>query len=176
MKTSCVVAFALFTAIRVVAAPVETKEKKENVDALTAGITAFEAKDYAKAEQRFRTLLKHDLTASTEGKTRFNLGITLKVEKNYDEAVKTFQSILSSHVDDREPGENLMEEFMNYRYRSCLQIASCYAAQSDFKTAMIWAEAARDKHKYEAHCGTCAAQAKQSLDAFLADLQAKARK
>lgn len=150
-------------------------KKKFQAD-MEAGIAAFQGKDYKKAEQFFRACLDQRLTVPEVGKTRFNLGLTLKVQKKYDEAVTVFESILNSGVDDREPGENLMEEFMNYRYRSCLQIAACYEAQDKPQLALKYVMLARDKYKYEAHCGTCAAQAKEGLDAELKSVQAKVRK
>jgi tetratricopeptide (TPR) repeat protein len=151
-------------------------EKPENIAALRDTIDHFARKDYEKAEQGFRSLLEKDLTTSMVGKVRFNLGLTLKVEKKYADAVKAFESILTSNVNDRERGENLMEEFMNYRYRSCLQISCCYEAQNEFAKALAATEMARDKYRYEAHCGTCAGQAKTGLDARLADLSSKVKK
>jgi len=148
-------------------------EKQKEME---AAIATFQSKDFERAEQQFRALLQGKVSESTAGKARFNLGITLKIQKKYADAVKEFETILTSGVDDREPGENLMEEFMNYRYRSCLQIASCYEAQNDIPHALASVKLARDKFKYEAHCGTCAAQAKEGLDARLKVLEAKARK
>lgn len=151
-------------------------DKKEHSAEMETAIATFGRKDYPKAEKQFRALLDRDLPAATAGKVTFNLGITLKMEKKYSEAIKVFHSILTSKVDDREPGENLMEEFMNYRYRSCLQIASCYVQKKDYASALAAVELARDKYKYEAHCGTCAQNAKERLESQLAALRAEMSK
>ena len=175
MKGALFLGWWLLSGFTLFSAPGPT-ESKQNLGDLNAAIATFEKKDFSAAENQFRALLQRPLTTSTRGKTTFNLGITLKLQKKSAEAVRTFESLLTSDVNDREPGEHLMEEFTNYRYRACLQIASCYASQNDFSDALNWAKAARDKYRHEAHCGTCAAQAKQSLDHFLTTLQSKANK
>ncbi len=143
---------------------------------MDAGIAHFQNKDFAKAEKSFRELAESKAPVPIVGKARFNLGLTLRTEKKYAEAIKVFENILSSAVDDREPGEHLMEEFMNYRYRSCLQISACYEAQSNLPKALAYAELARGKYRYEAHCGTCAEGAEKSLNARLKTLKEKAGK
>jgi tetratricopeptide (TPR) repeat protein len=144
------------------AAPLQ-QETQENLDKMSAGIAHFQNRNYQQAAESFRELLKRNPTVSTVGKASFNLGLPLKAEKKFAEAITVFEGILASPVDDREPGEHLMEEFMNYRFRSCLQISACYEAQNDLPQALSFVELARDKHRYEAHCGTCAAGARKNL-------------
>jgi tetratricopeptide (TPR) repeat protein len=152
MNRFLVLLFALFAAWPALGqAP--AKESQENLDAMSAGILHFQRGELPKAEVAFREILKRNPTVSMGGKASFNLGLTLKAQKKFREAIEVFEGILTSMVDDREPGEHLMEEFMNYRHRSCLQISACYEAQKDLARALSYAELARDKHKYEAHCG-----------------------
>ena len=154
----------------------DPKESPQNVASMSAGIEHFQTKQFEKAEAAFRDILKNQPTVPMGGKASFNLGLTLKAEKKFPEAIQVFEGILTSAVDDREPGEGLMEEFMNYRHRACLQISMCQYALGDFAKALSYVELARDKHTYAAHCATCAKGAQAEIEGRLAALNKRLNK
>jgi len=138
-------------------------EKQEYLDRLQAANKRFSEGEVREAIQYWEALQTKDIQPSSWGKVAFNIGIAHKRLAEYDEAIRSFETIFPSKVDDREPGENLMEEFRNYRYRACLQISSCYEAKGDIARAFEYAKLAKEKYKYQAHCANCAMGAESAL-------------
>jgi len=138
-------------------------ETQEYLDRLEAANQRFSKGEVREAIRDWEALRAEDSRLSTWGKVTFNIGIAHKRLGGYDEAIRAFETIFPSKVDDREPGGNLMEEFRNYRYRACLEISSCYEAKGDIARALEYANLAREKYKYQAHCGTCAKEAESAL-------------
>lgn len=151
----------------------EPEEKPENIEMLTRANELIEEEKYAEAESLFRKLLKKDLTTSTAGMVSFNLGITLRLEKKYDESISVFEGILKSSVDDRDSSGELMEVYRNYKHRSCIQIAIGYEVQENYTKALEYIKMASDTYKYQADCGTCAEQSEDSLKKWTKHLEEK---
>ena len=126
----------------------------------------FDDKEYAKAEEAYKALRAGKLQKSTWGMASHNLGLVLKVEKKYDDAIEVFQSILDSDVNDRDQGEHVMENFRNYRHKAAIQIARCYEAKGDIPKALEFVELARTKYVFQAHCGNCADDVEASRGKF----------
>lgn len=150
--------------------PTEIKEVSDRLDAANERFSKGEIREAANA---YLALLGEKLLPSTWGKVTFNLGIAQMRLKEYDAAIRTFETIFPSAVDDREVGGHIMEEFRNYRYRACLQIAACYEAKGDIARALASTTSAREKYQYEAHCGNCADNARRALDARVSALEKK---
>ena len=148
-------------------------EEKEFLDRFDAANDLFSKGKLREAATAYDALLKERPKPPTWGKVTFNLGIAHMSLSEYDQAIRTFETVFASKVDDREPGGNLMEEFRNYRYRACLQISRCYEAKGDIPGALSFAIKARDQHTYRAHYGTCAMNAREALQARINDLQKK---
>jgi tetratricopeptide (TPR) repeat protein len=109
---------------------------------------------------------------------QYNVGIVLKEREEYDEAIAEFFKLLSSNVDDRDPGADIMEAYRNYRHKAALRISECYEGKHDFRRAIEYALLARDKHQYHTWCGTCAKSAEDALTKRIERLEllAKSRK
>jgi tetratricopeptide (TPR) repeat protein len=150
-----------------------TEEKKDLLDRLERANALFSEDKIEAAVGIYKAVLAEKPMPPTWGKVTFNLGIALRRLSKLDEAIRTFETIFPSEVDDREAGGHLMEEFRNYRYRACLQISACYEAKGDMARALTFALSARDKHKYQAHCGTCAKNARERLEARITELKKK---
>lgn len=140
-----------------------TEESNAHEAKLEAAISLFQAQDYSKAEEAFRALRAEKLQSSTWGMVSNNLGITLKVQKKYLEAIEVFGSVLDSDVNDRDPGGHLMESFRNYKHKAAIQIALCYEAQGDFDKALKFIELAQSQYAFQADCGNCASDADKAL-------------
>ena len=133
---------------------------------MAEAVQFFENEDYAKAEEAFKKLRARKLPRSTWGMVSNNLGLVLKIEEKYGEAIEVFESILVSDVNDRDPGGHIMENFRNYRHKASIQIALCYEAKGDIPKALEYIELARTKYAFEAHCGNCAEDAAARLKAL----------
>jgi len=151
-------------------------ESQKNLDAMNAAIDLIQDHKYKEAEQAFTVLRNEKLLKSTWAMASNNLGIVLRMDKKYSEAIKVFESILVSDVNDRDPGSNLMESFRSYRFKACIQIALCYEALGNYEKAITYIHLARDKYKFEADCGNCADQAAESLKQLEAQFNAKQKK
>jgi len=152
------------------------QEQQAYLDRLTSANERFSNGEQREAIKEWEALRKEPLLPSTWGKLTFNIGIAHKILKDYDAAIQAFASIFSSKVDDREPGESIMEEFRNYRYRACLQISLCYSLKGDTTKALEYVRLAREKYTYQAHCGTCASDAEESLKRWTKELVAQENK
>lgn len=148
-------------------------EKKELLDRFDAANALFQNGKVREAAVEYQALLKEDLTPPTWGKLTFNLGMAQMRLSDFDAAIRTFERIFPSKVDDKEPGENIMEEFRNYRFRASLLIARCYEEKGNITSALSTLAKARDGHLYQAHCGTCASDADEALRSRIAELEKK---
>jgi tetratricopeptide (TPR) repeat protein len=150
------------------------EEKEENMAAIYEALyLSQEKEDYAGAESAYRAVLSRDLRPSTRDLATFNLGITLKVQKRYDDAIAVLQSILDSRVDSYDAGESVMEASIDYRYESCIQIADCYQRQGKFREALDYRILARDKYKYRTDCSSCAKYESDSERSIIKELTEK---
>jgi len=174
---ACVLCTAILcpTALAGEAKKRDPEKKPEHARELEAANKLFEEGKYEEAEKAYRELEKKDTEPSTWGKVVFNLGLALARQKRYQQAIREFLRVIVSKVDDKEAGGDIMEAYRNYRHRACLEIAECYEAQKDYVTALTYAEMARDKHKYQSWCGTCAQGARRALDEYIEKLKAKLR-
>ena len=151
-------------------------ETQKNLDAMNAAIDLIQEQKYEEAEQALAALRKEKLQKSTWAMASNNLGTVLEMDKKYSEAIKVFESILVSDVNDRDPGSNLMESFRNYRFKACIQIAFCYEALGNYESAIDYIHLAKDKYKFEADCGNCAEQAAESLKQLESRINAEQKK
>ena len=148
-------------------------DKKEFLDRFDSANALFQKGNIREATVDYQALLKEDLTPPTWGKITFNLGMAQMRLSEFDAAIRTFETIFPSNVDDKEPGGNIMEEFRNYRFRASLLIARCYEEKGDIASALATLAKARDDHLYQAHCGTCASDADKALRSRIAELEKK---
>jgi tetratricopeptide (TPR) repeat protein len=149
------------------------EESDANTEKLNAAITLFQSKELSKAEDAFRALRAENLQTSTWGMVSNNLGITLKAQKKYSEAIKVFKSVLESDVNDRDPGGHLMESFRNYKNKAAIQIALCYEAQGEIEKSLEYIELATSQYAFQADCGNCASDAEAALGRHKARLEEK---
>lgn len=108
------------------------------------------------------------------GMALFNRGHALARAKEWDKAIEAFLALIGSDVDDRDPGEHIMETNRNYRHRAALEISRCYEAQANYAEAYRWTVRARDDHRFVSWCGTCQEQSARALSKRLDYLAARA--
>jgi len=85
----------------------------------------------------------------------YNQGVKLQ-QAGYPSAARAkFNEILSSRLNDREPGATLMETNRNYRHRAAVMIAVGYRSEFVYPLAYRWQLRAADSYPYWSWCGTC---------------------
>jgi tetratricopeptide (TPR) repeat protein len=151
-------------------------ESERNLADLNAAIELCQSDKYAEAEKAFTILRNANLQKSTWGMVSNNLGIVLKIQKKYSQAIEVFKSVLDSDVNDRDPGSNLMEGFRNYRHKACIQIALCYEALGTYEKAIEYIHLAKEKYTFQADCGNCADDAAEALKQHEARIIEKQKK
>ncbi len=142
---------------------------------LERGHEAYGQGRHDRALDAWREVLERHPSTDAWGKALFNVGVALRAESRFGEAVRAFERLIASDVDDLEPGGNLMENYRNYRHRAALEISACREALGDRAGALAFARAARDRWPYQAWCGTCADGAGSALDDRIARLERRAR-
>jgi tetratricopeptide (TPR) repeat protein len=109
--------------------------------------------------------------SSAWGASLYNLGLELKWQHRYPEAIAHFEKLLASRLDDREGTRNFMVTSQNYHHNACLQLSACYAAQKDRDGALRYAFLARDVYPYTSWCGTCEMHAEERVQRWIGRLE-----
>jgi hypothetical protein len=150
-------------------------EKQENMVALYAAYDCLCRKDYAGGESAYRALLKRDLVSSTAVLTRFYLGVSLMLQKNYAAAIGVFHSVL--HMDDRHIATGDSGEIgRNCKYSACRKISECYELQGALREALEYSILARDNYKYQTDCDSCAKYESQVVESRVVRMEQKMAK
>jgi len=126
---------------------------------------AYEDGKLAEALQLYREVSRKYPDSGSYGVAQYNVGIILKRQQKYEEAIRAFSELLRSNVDELEPGAHIMETYRNYRSRAQWQIAMCRLAQKEYSAALAALKERRENYPLESWCGTCQAhdQYKQAL-------------
>lgn len=114
---------------------------------------AYEARRYDEAAGLWRRIERDWPNTPAWGKAAFNLGVDLKRQQKYDEAVAQFGRVLAGNVDDREEGADIMETYRNYRPRAQWEIAQCLLAKGDHAGALAPFVTVRQKYPFRSWCG-----------------------
>ena len=140
---------------------------------LERGSRAFSAGNYSAAMASLRKVATEYANTPAWGDAQYTLALVHQTEARYTEAIAEYQKIFPSPVRDHEMDVNKSDDAKNYRHRTALRIAECYAAQNDFANALSYAEAARDKYPYVSYCKNCLRDAQDSLLKYIGELKAK---
>lgn len=119
--------------------------------------SAYGQRLFPEAERCWRLICIEHSTTRQYGAAQYNLGVVLRHQKKYDEAIAEFMKLLPSEVNDREPGCDVMEFFRNYRNSAAKQISLCYELKGDLQQALDGLIQARDTYRYQSRCCTCMA-------------------
>jgi tetratricopeptide (TPR) repeat protein len=112
--------------------------------------------DYENAALAYRQISnKPHLRIDVLGKATFNLGLTLMKQKEYEDAIAAFSTLLESEVNDKDPGNHLMEIYANYRNKACVNISECYEMKQDYSHALEYYMLSLEKYPYRTSCFTC---------------------
>ncbi|MGJ8640447.1 MAG: hypothetical protein ACSHYA_13755 [Opitutaceae bacterium] len=133
----------------------EEEEKPQYLERLESATDLLIAGDLEKAEVALRELRAEKITLRTWGMASFNLGISLRYQGEYLDAIKVFEEVLESKLNDREPAPNIMEHFMNYHYKACMEISYNFELLEEYSKALESMKLAKTKHKFQDTCGTC---------------------
>ena len=139
---------------------------------LRAGNKFFEDKDLESAEKCFKKISKDLKNTSNWGRGQYNLGLTLMAMGNIPEAIKAFDSILNSGVNDSDPGSNLMALTMNYRSEACKQLSLCYENSNNNLIAIKFERLAMGYYPLGG-CGNCSVHFFQSCQNRIKSLDEK---
>jgi hypothetical protein len=103
------------------------------------------------------------------GASHFNLGVAFAdfLDKP-EEAVREFEALIASDVDDKDATGELMSPFRNYRYRSWMMISACREKLK--KPGPALDAAFRMPAAYVSHCGTCVAGMQKEFRRRVAEL------
>jgi hypothetical protein len=127
------------------------------------GNDAHEAGDPDEALRQWERVMAQFPHTSAWGMAVFNSGVVHRQLGHFGEAIALFEQLLSSRVNDMDPGEELMETNRNYRHRACVGISACYEQQSDPAGALRYARLARDRYPFQSWCGTCMREANAAV-------------
>jgi tetratricopeptide (TPR) repeat protein len=143
--------------LRIIAnAEVSGVSKSQSAGAiLELGNKAHKAKDYEQAIKLWQQIENDYNNTPAWGKAVFNIGIALKEQKQFDDAIKQFEKLLTSNVNDMERGSNIMQAYRNYRAHAQWEIANCLLAQEKYCDALGAYQASQTKHAFHSWCGTC---------------------
>jgi len=140
---------------------------------LERGMRAFGAKDYPAALVLFRKVATEYPGTPAWGDAQYSVGLVHQREGRNDEAILEYQKIFPSPVRDHDLDVNKSDDCKNYRNHTALRISECYVAKQDLKSALAYAEAARDKYTYVSYCKNCLRDAQENLARRIADLKAQ---
>jgi|GEM_PF-2526542 len=118
---------------------------------------AHKAKNYPQAFTLWRQIENDYPDTSAWGKALFNTGIALKEQKQFNAAIQQFEKLLTSKVNDCEPGSDIMEAYRNYRPKAQWEIANCLLAQGKYADALTAYRTSQTKYPFQSWCGTCRA-------------------
>jgi Tetratricopeptide repeat len=135
------------------------------------GVALYEAGQQAEAVAEWNRAIDRYPYTSAWGMALFNTGLYYQKQERYHEAIRHFEILLASGLDDRDPTRYLMEAYQNYHHRACLEISACYEGLDDFPSALKYAFLARDVHPYQSWCATCRWSIRAALDARIARLE-----
>jgi tetratricopeptide (TPR) repeat protein len=117
----------------------------------------YEAKRIDEAIARWRAVETEYPNTSAWGKAVFNIGLALKDQSRYREAIAQFSKMFAAQVDDREPGGSIMEAYRNYRANAQWEIGHCFFALGDYGAALDAYRTTQEKYPFQSWCGTCSA-------------------
>ncbi len=108
---------------------------------------------YAEAIESFRDVVKNHKKSRFYGTSYFNVGVILcDFLDRPEDAIKHFQELVASDVDDRDDSGQLMSPYRNYRYHAWRLTAACESKLKRPARAIVALFAMRDA--YVSHCGT----------------------
>ncbi|MHC4662226.1 MAG: tetratricopeptide repeat protein [Planctomycetota bacterium] len=152
-------------------ASVQAEEDPEVVELFAHASGFYESGDFEKALNSWGEIIEKQPGSTYWGKAVYNSGVTLRRQEKYVEAISMHEKLLQSKVNDREPGEDIMEAYRNYRHKACLRIASCYESLKEYDSALKYANLAKTKYPYQTWCGTCAGGAEHKLEEYIVRLK-----
>ena len=107
----------------------------------------------SEAEVAFREILWSETNESVVAKAMFNLGMTIKAEGRWDDAIRAFLVLRDTKVNDREPGSHLMEPYRNYRPRAQWEIGNCHFLAGRYAEAREAYGLTRKSYPFQSGCG-----------------------
>jgi len=146
--------------VAVVAATTSSAFAQSEPDPLGRANAAYKAKDYERAIDLYRKILKREAPAKIKGKAIYNLGLAYKALDRYTEAIKTFKMMFEAGVNDREPGGSLMEAYRNYRPKAQWEIANCLFEQKKYREALEAYGRTQTEYPFRSWCGNAQAEYK----------------
>lgn len=142
---------------------------------LSRGNTLEESGRHDEALQLWDVVISDFAGSTSWGKAIYNRGIVLGKLDRHKEAVEAFQRLLATEVNNREPGDNLMEMYRNYHYQACLGVSREQVALGNLPAAHESLVLARDKYRYQSGCGTCNDEERARLNRQIAGLEEQLR-
>lgn len=115
----------------------------------------FEAGRIAEAVECWRQVEANHAHSGIWPKAVFNIGVALKSQGKFREAIGQFQKLLAADVNDRGPGGNAPTAYRNDRRTAQLEIGHCRFALGEYQAALDAYRTARAKYPFNATCGTC---------------------
>ena len=138
---------------------------------LDRGLRAYEAEKYPDALTCFRKVVVDYPDTTAYGDAQFSVGLCFQQQKDYEAAIKEFNALIASKVNDYVVDPDKSDDYKSYRFRAAIHISQCYESQKDYARALEYAELARDKYKFLSYCKQCLEQAKINLESRIAKLQ-----
>ncbi len=95
-----------------------------------------------------RVLVKFTEKEQAYGRAMLNLGVAYTALENEEMALKWYNTLLLSDVNDLDIGFEPKEDFASYKHNACMRMATIYAEQGDYAKALDYTQLAAKKHTY----------------------------
>ena len=140
------------------------------------GLRALQKKEYAAALDCFNYISSSLPDSMVYGDALYGTGLVFQEQAKYDEAVKAYERLFPSKVSDYLIDPEGAEDYKSYRFRGAMRVSECYEAKKDYRSALEYALAARDRYPFISFCSNCLKNTAETLNKRIARLQALADK
>jgi hypothetical protein len=104
----------------------------------------------------YRQVTTQHARSKSFGVAQYNVAFILAKLGKPEAAIAEYNLLLAGNVNDRDPGEHILQAYRNYRNRAAKALSQLYEGMGKADEALRWALLARDEYPYCTWCGTCA--------------------
>ncbi len=115
----------------------------------------YAAQKYTEASEIYKNLLGEITEPDEKAKVTYNLAMTFRQLKKFDEATANFQKTLTINVSNRPIKQGILNTYENYHHNAQLEIAKIQFETGDFENALKSFRDTAKKYPFKSDCGTC---------------------
>ena len=151
MKKTVILFSIIFTFAfsAVINCPAQSKSSLEQANSLYA------AQKYTEASEIYKNLLGEITEPDEKAKVTYNLAMSFRQLKKFDEASANFQKTLAINVSNRPIKQGILSTYENYHHNAQLELAKIQFETGDYENALKSFRDAAKKYPFKSDCGTC---------------------